>query len=125
MNYNLGPGIIRITGMTFYAFHGVMQEEQQLGNRYTVDIEARANVHKAAKEDQLDGTVDYGVLYAITSDSMKENHQLLEHIAYRIGTKALDQLKLLDEIKVTVKKSNPPVGGLVEESSAEIRLNRF
>lgn len=125
MNYNLAPGIIRITGMTFYAFHGVMQEEQQIGNRYTVDIEARANVHSAATLDQLSGTVDYGVLYAIASEIMKEKHQLLEHLAYLIGTKALDQLDLLDEIKVCIRKANPPVGGLVEESSAEIRLNRF
>lgn len=125
MNYNLAPGIIRITGMTFYAYHGVMPQEQQIGNRYTVDIEARAHVREAAQKDQLSGTVDYGVLYALTSEVMKEKHQLLEHIAYLIGSKAMDQLSLLDEIKVKIKKANPPVGGLVQESSAEICLNRY
>jgi dihydroneopterin aldolase len=125
MKYNLAHGIIRISGMSFTGYHGVMSEEQKLGNRYLVDIEVKANIHKAASNDDLEGTVDYGALYTIAAEIMQEKHRLLEHVAFKIGTKALDQLDRIDEIRIRIRKHNPPVGGLCEESSAEIQLSRF
>jgi dihydroneopterin aldolase len=124
MKYKLQKGTVRITGMEFFAYHGVQPEEQITGNRYVVDIEVQANVKKAALDDDLSGTVDYGVLYRISEEVMKMPAKLLEHLAYRIAQKSLQQIKAIVEIQVTVRKMNPPVGGVCKESSASLTLTR-
>jgi dihydroneopterin aldolase len=124
MSYKLHQGIIRISGMEFFAYHGVNPEEQIIGNRYKVDIEARAQVSQAALHDKLEGTVDYGELHRISAAVMQQSAKLLEYLAYQIAEQSLDQLAELEEITVRVRKQNPPVGGLVSESSAEITLSR-
>lgn len=113
-------GIIKITGMEFYAYHGCFLEEQVVGNYFLVDIEIEANCTLPSKTDNINDAVNYQVAYELVKKEMQQNSHLLENVAGRI----LDSLfKNLPEIKtasVKVAKQNPPMGGKIKETSVTL-----
>jgi dihydroneopterin aldolase len=51
--------VIRIRNAVFYAYHGVMEDEQNLGGKFELDVEMEGDFSAAAETDSLKGTVDY------------------------------------------------------------------
>ncbi len=47
--------IIRIKNAVFYAYHGVMEDEQNLGGKFECDVEMYCDFAAAAESDSLDG----------------------------------------------------------------------
>ncbi|MFY7888410.1 MAG: dihydroneopterin aldolase [Spirosomataceae bacterium] len=109
-------GIIALEGLEFFAYHGYYEEEQKIGNRYQVDIQITTDFSEAAEEDKLGGTVNYEDLYRIIASIMKDKIKLLEHIAQRIIQQVRIQYPAVSEIKVSVSKLNPPIGGVCERA---------
>ena len=50
---------IRMEGMKFYAFHGVMPQENLVGANFYVDLKLKTDFTSAAQTDKLEGTVSY------------------------------------------------------------------
>ncbi len=94
-----------------------MLEEGQIGSDYLVNLSVRANLDKAAKTDELSDTVDYVLLQKIVKDEMAIRSKLLEHVGRRIVDRILKTVNLVNFVKVTVAKVNPPIGGDVAEVS--------
>jgi dihydroneopterin aldolase len=109
-------GIIALEGLEFFAYHGYYEEEQKIGNRYQVDIQITTDFSEAAEEDKLGGTVNYEDLYRIIASIMADKIKLLEHIAQRIIQQVRIQYPAVSEIKVSVSKLNPPIGGVCERA---------
>ena len=77
---------IRLRGMTFYAYHGVLASEQELGQRFEVDVEMRLNLKPAGQSDDLDATVDYTRVYQIVREIVQgQSFKLLERLAETIA----------------------------------------
>lgn len=112
--------IVTLEEMDFFAFHGVHEEEQRIGNKYTVSIELTVDFSHAAKTDKLEGTVDYGEVYQLVKEVMSVPAKLLEYVAYQIGQKLKENFKQLHAFKITVCKHNPPIGGLCKMAKATI-----
>lgn len=113
-------GIISLEGLEFFAYHGYYDEEQKMGNKYSIDIAITADLSRAAQEDRLKLTVNYEEIYKIIADVMKEKHRLLEHIAYKIIEVAKVQFPHIEGVTVSVSKFNPPIGGVCERSRVTI-----
>ena len=111
---------IRLKNIKIYAFHGCMLEEGQIGSDYLVNLSVRANLDKAAKTDELSDTVDYVLLQKIVKDEMAIRSKLLEHVGRRIVDRILKTVSLVNFVKVTVSKVNPPIGGDVAEVSVTL-----
>lgn len=105
-------GIISLEGLDFFAFHGFFEEEQKIGNRYSLDITIEADLKKASESDDLRETVDYSVLYQIASTVMKERSKLLEHVALKVIDRIRERYPNVEKIIVSVTKFNPPIGGV-------------
>jgi dihydroneopterin aldolase len=105
-------GKIQLEGLEFFAHHGYYQEEQKLGNRYTVDISLHTEFGEAASEDNLEGTVNYEEVYQIIRDVMNHNTKLLEHIAHKINQLMLEKFPQVDQVETKVSKHNPPLKGI-------------
>lgn len=109
-------GTVELLGLEFFAYHGVYDEEQKVGNKYSIDIKITADLSEAAQTDRLKKTVDYADLYNITASVMQKKARLLEHIAQNI----IDQIRLqyphIQGIEIAVSKFNPPVGGVCARS---------
>lgn len=105
-------GTVKLENAVFYAHHGVMQEEHRIGGRYEVDVEMRIDFTTAAKQDDLDQTVDYEKIYGQVKNIVTQNNfYLIERLAYLIAEKVLNEHSRVDHVEVTVRKPNPPVGG--------------
>jgi len=105
-------GTIALEGLEFFAYHGVHDEEQRIGNRYQVDIQVNIDFSEAAENDKLKYTVNYGDLYEIISEVMKVKARLLEHIAQLIILNVRERYPKLEKIEVSISKFNPPIGGV-------------
>ena len=108
---------MELAGLEFHAFHGCLESEKRLGNRFLVDFKAACLLGKAARTDRLEDTVDYGEIYQTIRQEMERPSDLLEHVARRI-TEAVEARfpKRFLQIKVTVSKQHPPVDGPCEWS---------
>ena len=51
---------IRIDGITVYAHHGAFLKERVSGQEFVVCAELGTRIAKAAKDDDLEKTIDYG-----------------------------------------------------------------
>jgi dihydroneopterin aldolase len=56
--------VMRIKNAIFYAYHGAMVDEQNLGGKYEVDVDMFYDFSAAAESDSLKKTVDYEKVYA-------------------------------------------------------------
>lgn len=105
-------GTIALEGLEFFAYHGFYDEEQKIGNKYSVDIVVTADFSEAARRDKLSATVNYEELYRITTSVMQRPARLLEHIAHTLIEEIRGTYPNVGEVEVSVSKFNPPVGGV-------------
>ena len=117
-------GKITLEGLEFHAFHGVYDFEKQAGNNFVVDITIETDFSKAAETDNLSGTVDYEVVYALVKAEMLKPSNLIETVAENIVNKILDDLSHVSNIQLTVSKINPPIGGPCKRSAVTISKKR-
>ncbi|SFS42577.1 dihydroneopterin aldolase [Zhouia amylolytica] len=117
-------GIIRVTNIQVYAYHGCLVEEGKIGSDYRVDVEVKANLQPSAVSDALEDTVDYVHVNRIVKEEMAIRSKLLEHVAKRIIDRIFDEIAIANETTVQVSKINPPIGGNVEMVTIEMTLKR-
>ena len=115
---------IRLKNIKIYAFHGCLLEEGQIGSDYLVNLSVRGNLKKAISSDNLKDTIDYVVLQRIVAEEMEIRSKLLEHVGQRIINNVLLKAPLVNYVKVTVSKVNPPIGGDVAEVSVTLSAKR-
>lgn len=99
---------IYLQEMRFYAHHGLLEQEKKVGNWFTVDLKATADITRSAKSDALEDTLDYSQLYAIVEGEMVIPSRLLEHLAGRIIQAIHEAFPAISELEVKVQKDNPP-----------------
>jgi len=113
-------GKIKLEGMTFFSHHGVSNEEQQIGNRYTVNVTITTDFLAAAKADLIDTTIDYERVYMLVHQIMGGNSRLLEAIALRIVNAIKNSFDNVEKVLVTVSKHNPPIKGICDLATVEL-----
>lgn len=113
--------IIRIKKATFYGYHGVRSEEQNVGGKFEADVDIYTNFQLAAKNDSLHDTIDYHKVYKFLYQTALENKfYLIETLATRIADNLLLKFPSITKIAVRVRKNNPPLGGVVDCVEAEV-----
>ncbi len=115
---------IKLKNIRVYAYHGCLVEEEHIGSDYVVNLEVKANLTQAAQSDSLADTVDYVEIQSIVRKEMSVRSKLLEHVAKRIIDSILRKLEMVQEVRVSVAKRNPPIGGDVAEVSVTMRKKR-
>ncbi|TVR39331.1 MAG: dihydroneopterin aldolase [Cryomorphaceae bacterium] len=113
-------GIIRVSGITVYAYHGCLEEESLIGSEYRVDVSLHCDFSSAAASDKLDETIDYVRVHEIVREQMAVRSKLLEHVGRRIIEATKAEFNMLKQVTVQVAKINPPINGMAREVSIEI-----
>lgn len=115
---------IILKGITFYAYHGALPAERELGQQFTVDLELAVDLKAAAKSDSLNATFNYEKAYQVAEEVMLgETCGLLETLAERIAAKLLTN-QLVTQVKVRVKKEKPPIPGKIDQVYVEIERKK-
>jgi len=117
-------GLVSLKGLEFFAYHGYYDEEQKVGNKYSVDITVKANLQTAAVQDELSQTVNYEALYKIVKDKMQIRSRLLEHIGYEVIQSIFQEFVEVQWVEVSIAKYNPPIGGVCKEARVTLNENR-
>jgi dihydroneopterin aldolase len=112
---------ILLNKMSFYAYHGVLPEENKLGQTFLVDLELRKlDLRPAGTTDQLTKSISYAEVYETVKQVTEENRfQLIEALAEHIAEAVLDKYQV-PEVLVRVVKPNPPVAGSFESFGVEV-----
>ncbi len=102
---------IIIERIVCYGYHGVLLEEQNLGQEFQVSLELGVDLSNHS-EDRIESVADYRSAVSITEEIMYGPPcQLLETLASRIAEKLLD-IEGIIEATVEVRKPNPPIPGV-------------
>ena len=76
---------MQLEGLKFYGYHGVHDAEQQLGQRFIVDLEMELDLRRAGLSDDPSDTVNYSLVYqeikSIITACAKTFHYWNEHVA--------------------------------------------
>ncbi|WP_296257948.1 dihydroneopterin aldolase [uncultured Phocaeicola sp.] len=115
---------IRLEGLTFYARHGVLPQETEVGAEFTVDLCLVTDFSYAAETDELEGTLNYAEVFERVKAEMNIPSKLLEHVAYRIARRLLHDFPALTEVQIGVYKQNPPMGADVRRVGVEAVFGR-
>ena len=117
--------IIRIRNATFYAYHGAVVEEQNLGGKFEVDVDMHCDLLTAAETDSLKKTVDYERVYAyISSVIHSKKNYLIEAVAHTIAQGIIREFPGVQTVTVRVRKPHPPVKGVVDFVEVEMTEKR-
>ncbi|WP_156290013.1 dihydroneopterin aldolase [Oceanobacillus salinisoli] len=112
---------ILLSNLQFYGFHGLMPEENKLGQRFQVDLELYADLEKAGKTDDMNDSIDYGEVYDIVKSIVEgKAKKLIEAVAESIAQTLLSSFEKLEACKVKVIKSDPPIPGHYDSVAVEI-----
>jgi dihydroneopterin aldolase len=117
---------ILMNNLGFYGFHGVMEEEKTLGQKFFVDLEMRLDLSEAGKSDRVEQTVSYAEVYDDVKYFVESaRYNLIEALAENICNMLLAKYPELMEVMVRVKKPEAPIRGIFDYVGVEIRRVRI
>lgn len=117
--------IIRLHNAVFYAYHGVLSDEQNLGGKFEVDVELHCDLSRGAKTDSLRQTVDYERAYdCVKKLVLGKKYFLLESLASTIASGLLNEFTKIQKVVVRVRKPSAPVKGVIDYVEVELARER-
>jgi dihydroneopterin aldolase len=117
--------VIRLRNAVFYAYHGVLSDEQNLGGKFEVDVDLHCDLSKGAKSDHLKDTVDYERVYdCIRTIVVGRKFLLLERLGSEIAQGILRQFGQVQRVDVRVRKPGAAVKGVIDHVEVEISHRR-
>lgn len=116
---------ILINDMEFYGYHGVLPEENRLGQRFRVTLTLELDLQKAGKTDDLTDTVSYAEVYESCKEIVEgKPFQLLEAVAEKIAQEILNEFQTINQITVQMIKPDPPIRGHYQSVGVEITRSK-
>jgi dihydroneopterin aldolase len=111
--------------MGFYGFHGVLDEERSIGQKFFIDVELSLDLASAGRTDDVAKTVSYAEVYDdVKYFAESARYNLIEALAENIAQQILAKYDLVSEVLVRVKKPEAPVRGIFDFFGVEIRRAR-
>ena len=116
---------IILSNLGFYGYHGVLEAEKVLGQKFFIDMELFLDTKEAGRTDDMTKSVSYAEVYDVTKDIVENRRfDLIEALAENIACEVLNKFTLLNSIMVRVKKPEAPVSGIYDYFAVEIRRDR-
>ncbi len=111
---------IDIKGMEFHAYHGCYDLEQQVGNRFVVDVEITTELGLVADCDDVERAVNYLEVYEEVRETMARKQRTIERVAQNIIRELHSRFPAVKRVRCRVAKMAPPLGGKVHEVSVTL-----
>lgn len=114
---------ITLSNMIFFAYHGVLPEEQRIGQRFQADVKLYLDLAPAGQTDDLRLTVNYAQAYEVVKRIMdNRKFQLIEALAEAVARELLGSFLQVQQVDVTIRKPAAPVAGILDY--AEVAISR-
>jgi len=117
--------IIRLHNAVFYAYHGVMSDEQNLGGKFEVDVELHCDLSAAKEKDTLHQTVNYEKVYGVMKQTViGKKFFLIEALAQAIASGILKEFPQVLKTTIRIRKPGAAVHGIIDHVEVEIESGR-
>ncbi len=114
---------IEVRDLRVVGVHGVLPEERERAQPFSLDIVAWVDMAAAQQSDALSDTVDYGALAQVAAEVVgQRSYRLLEALAGRLAEALLITDARLTAVEVTVRKLRPPLA--LDVASTGVRVLR-
>jgi dihydroneopterin aldolase len=116
---------LTLTGLRGRGHHGVFEHERRDGQEFVVDLTISADLSAAARTDDLDQTLHYGVLAEeVVAAIERDPVDLIETLAERIASLVLEH-PAASSVTVTVHKPSAPITVPFEDVAVTITRSRL
>lgn len=116
---------IILHNMYFYGYHGVLEEEKVLGQKFFVDAELQLDLKPAGRSDDVEDTVSYAGVYRLIEEIVtKERFNLLEGLGHRICGQILTGYDKIAGVTLTIRKPGAPVNGHYDDFAVTLQRSR-
>lgn len=106
---------ITLKNCAFFARHGVLAEENAIGQRFFVDVMLEVEAGDALETDLVEQTVDYGVAFTLVESIVTgTQRKLIEALALDIGKALCERFPQVAKAAITVRKPSAPVRGILD-----------
>jgi dihydroneopterin aldolase len=100
---------ILLRGLRVFGRHGDLPHETELGQVFVVDLELAVDLARAGRSDDLEQTVDYGVLAGRVAELVAGRpRRLLEAVAEDVAALVLGDERVR-QVRVRVTKPHAPL----------------
>lgn len=114
---------IQIKDLEVYCHHGVMKEENVLGQKFLVSLILYTDTSTAGKQDDLALSINYAeVSYFVKEQMEKHNYQLIEAVAEHLARELLLTFSLVRRVQVEIKKPWAPI--LLPLDTVSVKIER-
>ena len=104
---------------------GVAPEEKSGKQRYWITIELNADLRRAGKTDELEGTIDYAAVFRVCEQLMQsEDCDLLEAFADKLVSQLLTRFPLAERVSLEILKPDAPIEGTFDSVGIRIARSR-
>jgi dihydroneopterin aldolase len=105
----MADDFLTLTGLKATAHHGVFEEERRDGQDFFIDLVVWLDVRAAARGDDLERTIHYGVLAGEVVGAVERDPvDLIETVAERIAEVVLAH-PAAERVRVTLHKPSAPI----------------
>lgn len=113
-----------LNNLHFHAHHGVMPQEQLVGNEYTINLKVKVDISRAMLSDEVSDTVNYAEVFVCVKEEMNISSKLLEHVAGRIIQRLFNEFPTIESIELRLAKRNPPMNADIDAAGIEVLAER-
>lgn len=113
-----------LSNLRFFAYHGVMEQENRVGHYFNVSVELICDFSKAIVSDKVKDTINYGMVFEVVKKEMEIPSKLMEHLAGRIIIAVFQNFELAQQVKLKIIKENPPINADCEGCGISVDVKR-
>lgn len=101
---------ITISNLEVFAYHGVLKEENALGQKFLVSAELYTDITGAAKEDDISKSINYASVCREIEAFLKDHtFKLIETTAERLAKHLLHTYQRIEKLRLEIKKPWAPI----------------
>jgi len=116
---------IKLKNLRFYGYHGVLEEENKLGQKFVVNLDLFADLKEPGKTDCVEDTINYALVYEKVKIIVEtKQFNLIEKLAQEIVNEIFNSFDKVIEIEIEIMKPEAPVKGIYDYFSVQLRRKR-
>lgn len=102
---------IKIVDLEIFGNHGLLREENALGQKFLISANLYLDTRRAGMCDAMEFSVDYNEVCHLIYDYVKGNtYNLIETVSEELAEEILLSFPLLEKVDIEVKKPWAPIG---------------
>ena len=118
------PASIRLEGLSVYAHHGLLEEEQRLGQRFEFNVEVQLPDCRACVTDRAEDAVAYEAIAAVIVEvATNFRFGLMEALAEAVCAELLAEFPI-ERVSLAVAKTAPSIPHAVARAVVRIERSR-